>query len=244
MALPITFYASSIAYVVGILSLTSYRPFSTRVILWTVIATSNAIAVANAKNFTPDMFYNWWWTLLSIQQTLFMGFLYRLDRANLVIPEQLPYHQRVLHAWAIFWNYRGIGTPWQISYIPPERVLGFQVERPTTRRRFLKIRTFNFLVMFLALCVWTDPLLAPQFRPEDFAADKEPFFRRINQVTLREFMFRTWITFQHVIPSWLTFSLVHTSISISAVLLGGRPEEWPPLFGSIFEAYSVRRYWR
>ncbi|KAL9083812.1 MAG: hypothetical protein Q9165_008371 [Trypethelium subeluteriae] len=243
MALPITFYASTVAYMVGILSLTNYHSFSTRAVLLIVIATSNAIAVANAKNFTTDVINNWWWSLLSIQQTVYMGFLYRLDRTNLVIPEHLPYPQRVLHAWAIFWNYRGIGTPWQVSYIPPERLLGFQVERPATRRRFLKIRTINFLVIFLALCIWIDPLLQPKFRPEDFAVDKEPFFRRINKVTLHELIFRIWITLQHLIPAWLTFCLVHTSISIFAILLGGRPEDWPPLFGSIFEAYSVRRYW-
>ena len=245
MELPVTLYASTFAYAVSILSLTKHRSVKTRVTLWMVIATSNAIAVANANDFTPEAYYNWWWSLLSIHQTLFMGFLYRLDRMNLMVPKHLSYFQRLLCAWATFWNYRGIGTPWQVSYIPPERVFGCQVERPTTRKRFLQIRILNFLIMYFAVCLWNDPLLAPRgFRWDDFAVEKDPFFRRLNAVTLRELKIRLYLTLQFHIPGWLALNSTHAGISIVAILLGGRPEDWPPFFGSVSEAYSVRRYWR
>ena len=245
MALPVTLYASAVAYIVSILSLTNYRTLQTRVILWTIIAISNAIAVAYAKDFTPEIYYNWWWILLSIHQTLFMAFLYRLDRTQLVIPEQLPYSQRLLHAWVIFWNYRGIGTSWQVRHIPPERILGFKVERPTTRTRFLKIRILNFLIMYFVLCLWYDPLFAPRgWTADDFAVEKDYFFRRLDEVSLREFKIRLYVTINHVLPAWLAFNSTHAGISILAILLGGKPAEWPPFFGSILEAYSVRRYWR
>ena len=244
MGIPLTLYGSAISYTISILSLTKYRSLHTRVILWLAIAAGDAVAIANIKDFTPDVFCNSVCALAFLQQTVFMGYLYRMDRADLGIPEHLPYLQRLKYALWMFCNYRGIGTRWRVSYVPPERVLGFRVERPSTRGRFVKIRILKFFLLYSGACLWYDPLLTPVFQEDDFSKEKEYLFRRLSEVTAREFKLRLYLCTQHVIPVWLAMNLWLTGVGILAVIMGGKPEDWPPLFGDIAEAYSLKRYWR
>lgn len=78
----------------------------------------------------------------------------------------------------------------------------------------------------------------------DFLPDKEAYFRRIGSVTIRETVIRVWITAFSIGYSVGFFNAVHNILAVVFVGIGfDKPEDWPPLFGDIREATSIRNYW-
>ncbi|KAI2638974.1 membrane bound O-acyl transferase family-domain-containing protein [Hypomontagnella submonticulosa] len=85
----------------------------------------------------------------------------------------------------------------------------------------------------------------------DFTPDQEPILRRLlendeddpvsqHQLILRAFMCVSWM--------WANFLILESyhavlSIVFVVVLRLDDPEDWPPLFGSPAEAWTVRRFW-
>jgi hypothetical protein len=74
---------------------------------------------------------------------------------------------------------------------------------------------------------------------------KQPeLFTRLHEVTAREVVLRS-----HAAVSWIWESLVYLDganailASLSVVLGGDQPEEWPSLFGSPLEACGLRNFW-
>ncbi|XXH03520.1 BAR adaptor protein Hob1 [Hypoxylon texense] len=85
----------------------------------------------------------------------------------------------------------------------------------------------------------------------DFTPDQEPILRRLferdeddpvtrHQLILRAFMSVSWIW-----ANVLILESYHAVLSIFfvVVLRFDDPEDWPPLFGSVTEAWSVKRFW-
>lgn len=78
----------------------------------------------------------------------------------------------------------------------------------------------------------------------DFLPAKETYFRRIGSVTIRETVIRVWVSIFAIGYSMGFFNTVHNILSIIFVGTGfDEPEDWPPLFGNIQEATSIRNYW-
>jgi hypothetical protein len=90
--------------------------------------------------------------------------------------------------------------------------------------------------------------LLPQFGLElditDFLPSKQTYFRRLMAVTLRETFIRTWIVTYWMIYSVGLYTALHDVLSFLFVSTGfDKPEDWPPLFGDIRDATSVRNFW-
>ena len=93
----------------------------------------------------------------------------------------------------------------------------------------------------------------------DYSRDKAMLFRRLlgyvtrssskqqgpwPPITLHEAILRTAIVVDNHIVMWATVDALHHALAIFFVTTGiDLPEEWPPLFGNIIEAYSIRRWW-
>lgn len=133
-----------------------------------------------------------------------------------------------------------------------------------SKRQYITRRILVLLGRYIALCVFYDPDVSlylfqhqGSWSPADFAPDKRGFLRRllrlsqfrsfpISPITRREVLTRTHLVLDWVISDWLTLSSYHDILAIIAVgtnLDGPDPEEWPPLFGNISEATTVRRFW-
>jgi hypothetical protein len=89
------------------------------------------------------------------------------------------------------------------------------------------------------------------FTAQDFAPSRQVFIRRLLSprigppITHRELQIRFFISVYWIWIAYLMLDFFHVLLSIFfvAVLRVDAPDEWPPLFGSPGQAYSIRRFW-
>jgi hypothetical protein len=57
-------------------------------------------------------------------------------------------------------------------------------------------------------------------------------------------VFQVFLVWLHAVRVYASLNLAHILASLMSVTLGlYQPCEWPPLFGSLTDAYTVRRLW-
>ncbi|MCJ1378993.1 hypothetical protein MMC17_002092 [Xylographa soralifera] len=78
---------------------------------------------------------------------------------------------------------------------------------------------------------------------DDFTHVPPGFLRRIFTVSDREMAIRIYFTVLGIAESYCTLSAAHSLASILAIVFGSSPSKWPPLFGDIKDAYTIRRYY-
>jgi hypothetical protein len=77
-----------------------------------------------------------------------------------------------------------------------------------------------------------------------FSPDKIPFFARLGDVTGEEVAVRFIVSAIVWITAYCLLELSYTGVSILAVGLNlTKVESWRPMFGSIWDLYTVRKFW-
>ncbi|KAK3402304.1 hypothetical protein B0T20DRAFT_331755, partial [Sordaria brevicollis] len=76
----------------------------------------------------------------------------------------------------------------------------------------------------------------------DFGPDKQGL---LPLLTKRDLALRFLMSYQWVWDTYILLTAAHNLLAalFVSVLQWDRPDEWPALFGSITEAYSLRRFW-
>ncbi|KAL1597924.1 hypothetical protein SLS60_008412 [Paraconiothyrium brasiliense] len=119
------------------------------------------------------------------------------------------------------------------------------------------IRFFYAVInFFLLACLYEfgHPQYLLDAGPMDFAPEKESIIRRgvhvyfgrqmITPVTLRDVSVRAVAAIENAAGNFLTFSLYHDVCAIFFIAVGlDESWEWPPFFGNITEAYTMRRWY-
>jgi len=147
--------------------------------------------------------------------------------------------QRVLWEAQSLWNYRGIGTPKVINKIPP-----FSMKNQSwipSRGRFILHHVCSFAVSVLLLRLF---LLMPIPDVEAFSATKEHLFSRLSHVTATELLTRTIFTASEWAKAFLSINIMYDIPAL--IIVGSRlssPSNWPPIWGPLSGAYSIRRFW-
>ncbi|KAF2643036.1 hypothetical protein P280DRAFT_515473 [Massarina eburnea CBS 473.64] len=132
----------------------------------------------------------------------------------------------------------------------------------TTRGKWagIAIRCGYLLMKFFLLTLYyeymkLDNLLDSPTSPSDFARDKEGIIRRLLQtyilrseprtpVAKRELEIRAWKAFENQTASVLLLSSYHDFFAIFFIAVGlDESWEWPPFYGQIWQAWTMRRYW-
>ena len=119
---------------------------------------------------------------------------------------------------------------------------------------FVTSRLLKFLVYWLLTVHLFTPLIVLIFgpvEPWEFDHYAQTYFRRLplcetrEPVTIRETLIRAVFTIRWIWLNFVDVDAAHTFLSIIfvGILRLDTPEEWPPMFGSPLEAYSIRRYW-
>ena len=77
-----------------------------------------------------------------------------------------------------------------------------------------------------------------------FLAEREKLFSRLSEVTAKEFMTRNVITFWFAIVNVLYLTWIYSLLALVSVGTGmSPPAAWPPLFGSLSDASTLRGFW-
>ena len=141
-------------------------------------------------------------------------------------------------AIALLFGTRGVNTPWQSKNTPP--FSSKYSSRPPSRLQFLARRCLTVLLGFLIMDFGTSLHLDPKI----FALDTVPFFARLSHVTLEETGTKMMNTLALWVINYAFICFFANCWAVFAVALGvSRPEAWPPGFGNVSDAWTLRMFW-
>ena len=141
-------------------------------------------------------------------------------------------------AIALLFGTRGVNTPWQSKNTP--RFSSIYSSRPPSRLQFLARRCLTVLLGFLIMDFGTARYLDPKI----FALDTVPFFARLSHVTIEGMVVRMVNMLALWVINYALICFFANCWAVFAVGLGmSRPEAWPPGFGSVSDAWTLRRAW-
>jgi hypothetical protein len=134
---------------------------------------------------------------------------------------------------------RGVNRAWAAKNIPH-----FRSSDPAyvpTRAAFLRRRLTSTLISFLLFDVIAN---SPPPDPSMFSLSTIPFFRRLDDVTSSELALRLSSTLAFWISTYCIVNVINGVFALFCVGLGvSEAKDWPPIFGAVGEASSVRRFW-
>lgn len=143
--------------------------------------------------------------------------------------------------WALelFTIRRGVGWNWKISSIPPAK--------KETRAEFVRLRLIKWVLMYSALYVTA--MMATNIL-DDFKSIDDPKLQAALVSLVKNDIFLYLYIFlgsSAIIYGLFGIPMLSLQILCVGLHIGPRawqdPEAWPPNFGSISEAYSIRRLW-
>ena len=139
------------------------------------------------------------------------------------------------------WSFSQIFTArWGVAYIPSwDRKRSGYVP---SRKRFLQSRLWD--VTWTAACIYLHHYYPLYVELDDFTGVPNGFLRRMHDVSAREAVVRLYITLGGLLEVYCALRGLYSVASlVGVVLFDDAPVCWPPLFGSLKDAYSLRRYY-
>ncbi|KAL3464593.1 hypothetical protein BJX64DRAFT_286399 [Aspergillus heterothallicus] len=148
----------------------------------------------------------------------------------------LPFNAYVKQAIYLCTTPRGIDTAYQVT--PRLRASETRITF-LLRNLAIVIREYFILDLLTSLVFFS----APKKR---FLVGRSEYFNDIGHITGRGILINRGIAVFNMVSKSVWFMDMYYRIA-SMLFVGlrlSRPYQWPPLFGSIKEAYTVRRFWR
>ncbi len=160
------------------------------------------------------------------------------------------------HMYRVALNPRFIRVPYK-DVILIERPTGSQVKSTATRRKFSVARVLWLLIkigIHFLLNRWATTRLLKVISISDFVPAKAVLLRRllrpsiyhsIGSISMREVVMRIWFTANSLWTPILLLDAMHTALAtfFIRVIHIDIPDDWPDLFGSPLEAYTLGRFW-
>lgn len=154
--------------------------------------------------------------------------------------EDISWRQRFTWTLYLLTTLRGVDTSYEIK--------GLEKPPSQSRLRFIAWNLLIVMVQYLILDFFTSQPLSEADKDRLFAPGREYLVFRPKHLpppTVEEVMVHVGIALMCWGPMGRWFIDVQYRITaLLSVSLGvSRPEQWPPMFGSIFETYTLRRFW-
>ncbi|PYH89122.1 hypothetical protein BO71DRAFT_364127 [Aspergillus ellipticus CBS 707.79] len=181
-----------------------------------------------------------------------MPFTQLLQQANLLLVTGVDLttqpgttRDRLASAFTLFQTLRGIGTKWQVKNTPSFPAAAFHHAKPPQRGQFLRGQ--------MAIALWQGALLTFLFcifithnawgSDGFYLYDPGREFRY--NFSVEQWLARIRVPFVFGFPTSMLFlDFQYRMGSVLCVGLGGADvASWPPLFGSLGDAYTVRGFW-
>jgi hypothetical protein len=147
----------------------------------------------------------------------------------------------------LIFNVRGIETPWQAKHLGgfPQFYFQHGERREPTRSWFIIRQSLIAAWQYLLLdFVYNSSLNTPKEDTQRlFGHGTEYIYLN---ATAEQWMGRVIVgIIAWAIPGRVSIDFPYRVLSIISVLFGfASPQQWPPLFGSISDAYTIRGFWR
>ncbi len=148
---------------------------------------------------------------------------------------------RILFSVTLPYNYRRINTPWQISRLPH-----FSSTNPSyipTKATFLLHSTAKLLVAGTMIHLLTLDPAEPHLSSALSVLDESKSVLAPHNSSLYTILLQARFTLSFGLVTRATIVGGYTAGSILAVLLGSSPASWPPIAGSLRDAWSLSRLW-
>ena len=121
----------------------------------------------------------------------------------------------------------------------------------STKGRYILDRVWSITLLCGIAYLWSHLLLKPHpdlFVPlqlSDISPSKQSYIRHFPSITLRETIIRLVVALHFVGSTYVSLTILHDILSILfvGILRFDEPEDWPPLYGRLSEAYTLRRLW-
>lgn len=146
--------------------------------------------------------------------------------------------RRLRFGTSLVTTWRGAGTPWEVKYTP-------RFPQVPSRARFL-FQTASSLALELLIL---DALSLPKggTRIENavtFSWDRVRLLSRLREVSGDELVCRLQTVLGFWVGTYCAIRAMHHVLAIVGVETGLKDvERWPPVFGSLGQTYTLRRFW-
>ena len=153
---------------------------------------------------------------------------------------KLSWQQKIWWALELFSVNRGLGWDWQVGGIP-------KVTSQPSRSRFVIVRLAKYVLMYAGLYV--AGLTAQNIRNNWVGVQSTTLREILVTATTNVYVLYLFVVVGYGIAIYSHFGVMTLPLSILCVGLRIGPEDWqdvgswPPNFGSIRHAYSIRRFW-
>ncbi|KAI4200237.1 MAG: hypothetical protein LQ350_004095 [Teloschistes chrysophthalmus] len=151
----------------------------------------------------------------------------------------LPWNQKLWWATELLGITRGVGWDWRVTGIPKARA--------QTRSRFLTVQSVKYIIMYTAL--YFAGRIAEAIRMGWPSVEPAPLRETVIALTSNSVFLHLLIVAGYAIAIYSHFGVMTLPLSLVCVGLQIGPrgwqemENWPPNFGSLGAAYSIRRFW-
>lgn len=187
---------------------------------------------------------NVWIARSSVSSQIFAGMDANKLQENSIMNVNEDWWNRLTFGISITASFRFLGTPYEVRNTP--RFSNLDLNYIPSRGVFLRQAALRIIICYIALDVMTSQHTDHRLNTNKyFSMQQISIFRRLHEVSGTELLMRApavigmrliMISFQEV-----SYSLV----AFLAVLLGlSEPKDWPPFYGSVLDAYSMRRFWK
>lgn len=156
-------------------------------------------------------------------------------------PATTSWRRRLRFGLDVTLNPRLVNTAYQVKNVP--RWSQGEPQQVPSRASFLRRTAFIVLLSYLAVDL-SSLGAQPEHNAFLFSDQKVALFRRWNGLGAEELVVRILASFMLWLNIYCVFRIFHGLIVILAVGSGfSKVQDWPPPFGPLLEAYSVRRFW-
>ena len=141
--------------------------------------------------------------------------------------------------WALYetFNHRGGVSDGQI---PP-----FDMKNPRnvpSKRNFLLRQLLKMTLA--AMMIYLLTMVHPTLELDDWLDVPSDFVHRISSVTSKEALVRVYMAFITQAMPYASLQAAHAMFAFVAVVCGDSPAHWRPIFGDVWEASSIRNFYR
>ncbi|CEI65992.1 hypothetical protein FVEN_g4596 [Fusarium venenatum] len=140
------------------------------------------------------------------------------------------------------WNMRGVGTVKQISKIPSWSSSPAALSLVPSRRQELLRHVKNATLSYLILDVFANQ--PPPDIENLMSPRNELLLTRLGEIDAQEALFRLFAVLGFWANTFCVIHLVNSVFSLVYLILGLYPVRMlPPVWGSLSDAYTIRRFW-